>query len=127
MKKKQRSDRMARERPGLQSVENVPGGGEVGWMSAPLSLSGEKSKVHEQTSLQISQFENPHLNGAPECGDEEIIFTDNPSENCMFICGICRVAVKSIRLHVSKYHQLTTSQYRALYPELEYHRKTYHR
>ncbi len=144
-KKKQRADWTARDTAALHSQKDPlsVADAEVEWMNshenADFSISEAKSEASSdephmnemtesnRTSPQTFQSEHPDMDTTQEYGDEEIILTDNPSDNCTFVCGICRVAVKSLRLHVAKYHKLTTPQYKALYPEPEYQLKTYHR
>jgi len=102
-----------------------------------IPISGEKSKVlnlyqseisrSDQTCNQEPQIENPVTNDALGIRDEVTIFTDDPSKSCTFVCGICKAAVKFIRIHVKECHQLSNQQYMTMYPELEYKQKTFHR
>ena len=65
----------------------------------------------------------------PEAGrndHESLQLTDNVSELCRFICSICHKTVGSLRCHI-KCHMLKLDQYKAMYPEIKYQRKTHHR
>lgn len=61
-----------------------------------------------------------------ELNDGDMKLTDDPSETCRYICRICRKVCTAIRVHVMR-HQMTPQEYRSLYPETEFERKTYHR
>jgi hypothetical protein len=63
----------------------------------------------------------------PDVEEDAVIITANLNEKCLFVCGICHQAFTCLRNHVTADHQLSPEEYQALYPNIQYERKTYHR
>ena len=94
---------------------------EVAWMTGAVP---EDSEEPMETPVFDAQ---QHPNGRYGGNDpDDLQLTDNVNELCLFICGICHKSVGSLRFHI-KSHQLKLDQYRQMFPDTEYQRKTHHR
>jgi hypothetical protein len=69
----------------------------------------------------------PAVQNKPDVEDDNVIVTANLNEKCLFVCGVCHKAFTCLRNHVTADHQLSPEEYQALYPNIQYERKTYHR
>jgi hypothetical protein len=69
----------------------------------------------------------PAVQNKPDVEDDAVIFTADLNEKCLFVCGVCHEAFTCLRNHVTADHQLSPEEYQALYPNIQYERKTYHR
>jgi predicted transcriptional regulator len=96
--------------------------------STSMDVQDEKCQVAvKDEDLGRCDSPAPVAQNKPDVEDDAVIVTANLNEKCLFVCGICHQAFTCLRNHVTADHQLSPEEYQALYPNIQYERKTYHR
>ena len=92
----------------------------------------ETNMVETRQTDKVNEFPEPSdPDSTPNGRDVEnsvgVWLTDDPEECCLMTCGVCQQPVTRLLAHVVASHTMTLENYRQLYPEPVYNRKTHHR
>ncbi len=136
LKRKKEKEKRVRKRKPRKGLPGLKVKEEVQWMAATAPTNKKQSDAQNFEHLEkedgvmpvecVLAVDPPAASEAACSGDSAMVFSDSPSETCLFTCGICHKHVSSLRRHVVPNHQISSKQYRAIYPEV-FERKTYHR